>query len=157
MKKIYSKLLFVLLMLITTSAFVSAQKNVLFIGREATPDGFAMDRDCLDSLESWGYTVTYISNTNYDGSSADVYTGHDGVFMSETVSSGNMNNFGVRDNYPLPIVNLEGYTPRVGRWEWLNDNGAEFYQSADALETDDDRVIIISDNTHYITSIFDAE
>jgi len=77
--------------------------------------------------------------------------------MSETVSSGNMNNFGVRDNYPLPIVNLEGYTPRVGRWEWLNDNGAEFHQSADALETDDDRVIIISDNTHYITSIFDAE
>ena len=142
-------------MLITTSAFVSAQKNVLFIGREATPDGFAMDRDCLDSLESWGYTVTYIANSDYASATADVYTGNDGVFMSETVSSGDMTNFGVRDNYPLPVINLEGYTPRTNRWVWLTNDDTEFIQGGDGTGTDDERVIVIKDNTHYITSIFD--
>ena len=144
-------------MLITTSAFVSAQKNVLFIGREATPDGFAMDRDCLDSLESWGYTVTYIANSDYASATADVYTGNDGVFMSETVSSGDMTNFGVRDNYPLPVINLEGYTPRTNRWVWLTNDDTEFIQGGDGTGTDDERVIVIKDNTHYITSIFDVD
>jgi len=155
MKKIYCKLFLTLLMLTIISAFVYPQKNILFIGGGETSDGYAMDQDCLDSLESWGYTVTYKSHTDYAASTADVYTGQDGVFMSETVSSGNMNNFGVRDNYPLPIVNTEGYTPRLDRWNWLTDNDTEFHQFAKEQGTDDDKVIIIEDNTHYITSIFD--
>lgn len=155
MKKNYFKLFFALFMLITLSAFVYAQKNILYIGGGGTKEGYMMDQDCVDSIESWGYTVAYMSHTNYASAAADVYTGHDGVFMSETVSSGNMNNFGVRDNYPLPVVNTEGYTPRSDRWGWLTDNATEFHQSGDAQGTDDDRVIIIEDNTHYITSIFD--
>jgi hypothetical protein len=156
MKNIYSKLFLMLFMLSVVSAYVSAQRDILFIGREATPDGFAMDRDCLDSLESWGYTVTYIANSDYGSATADVYSGHDGVFISETVNSGDMVNFGVRDNYPLPIVNLEGYTPRTNRWAWLSDDATDFHQGADASGTEEEKVIIIKDNSHYITSIFDV-
>ena len=144
-------------MLTTTSAFLSAQKNILFIGREATPDGYAMDRDCLDSLESWGYAVTYIANSDYASATPDVYTGNDGVFMSETVNSADMVNFGVRDNYPLPIVNTEGFTPRTNRWVWLSDDVADFNQAADGAGTENDLVIVIKDNTHCITKIYDVD
>lgn len=134
---------------------ISAQKSILFIGREATQDGFAMDRDCFDSIASWGYEVTYIANAAFESGTVDIYTGHDGVFMSETVNSSSMNNFGKRDNYPLPIVNTEGYTPRVERWDWLTNNDDDFHQNPDATGSDDERMIIIKDNSHYITSIFD--
>lgn len=157
MKEIYSKLLLSVFMLTIVSVFAYSQKNILFIGRDATPDGFQMDRDCLDSLESWGYTVTYIDNSTYGSAAEDVYDGYDGVFMSETVNSGDMTNFGTRDNYPLPIVNLEGYTPRTNRWVWLTDDNTEFYQGADASGIDDGRVIIIKDNSHYITSIYSVD
>ncbi|MBN2214303.1 MAG: T9SS type A sorting domain-containing protein [Bacteroidales bacterium] len=157
MKKIYSKSFVMLLMLTILPAFVSAQRNLLFIGREGTPDGFAMDRDCYDSLASWGYTLTYIDNSAYSAATADVYTGQDGVFMSETVNSGDMNNFAVRDNYPLPIINLEGYTPRDTRWNWLTDNSTQFHQAATGGGTEDDLFIVIKDNSHYITQIYGLE
>jgi hypothetical protein len=157
MKKNYAELFTMLFMLTILSAFVSAQKNILFIGREATPDGYAMDRVCYDSIESWGYTVTYIANSDYGAATADVYTGQDGVFMSETVNSADMTNFGVRDNYPLPIVNTEGFTPRSNRWAWLTDDVAQFNQADDGAGTEDDLVIVIKDNTHYITKIYDVD
>ncbi len=157
MKRIYSKLFCTVAMLVTMSAFIYSQTSILFIGRDASPDGFQMDRDCLDSLESWGYSVTYIDNSTYSSAASDVYSGHDGVFMSETVNSGDMTNFGVRDNYPLPIINLEGYTPRTNRWVWLTNDETEFHQGDDATGTEDDKVIIIKDNTHYITNIFSVD
>ncbi len=157
MKKIYAKLFSSLLMLIILSAFATAQTNILYIGREDPIDGFQMDRELVDSLTDWGYTITYITSSNYNSATAAIYTGIDGVFMSETVNSSDMVNFGVRDNYPLPIVNLEGYTPRTNRWEWLTDDGTEFHQGADASGTETDKVIVIKDNSHYITQIYNVD
>ncbi len=157
MKKLYTKLFFLLMMLMITSAYVSAQKTLLYIGREDPPDGFQMDRDLIDSLTSWGYTINYITSPNYATSNADIYTGNDGVFISETVNSSDMTNFGARDNYPLPCVNTEGFTPRSDRWAWITDNATEFYQAATDAGTEDEKVIVIKDNTHYITKIYDAE
>lgn len=153
MKKIYSKILFTMLLLMTMSAVVSAQKTLLFIGRE-TLGTYQMDQDLYDSLISWGYTLNYISSGDYGTATADVYNGNDGVFMDETVNSSDMTNFGTRDNYPLPIIDLEGFTPRSNRWGWLTDDNTQFYQAADGEGTEESKSIVISDDTHYITRIY---
>lgn len=156
MKKIYSKILFMMLLLMTVSAVVSAQKTLLFIGRE-TLGQFQMDQDLYDSLISWGYTLNYISSADYGTATADVYNGNDGVFMDETVNSSDMTNFGTRDDYPLPIIDLEGFTPRSDRWAWLTDNNTQFYQAADGAGTEESKSIVIKDDTHYITKIYDKD
>lgn len=157
MKKIYTKLLLMFVMLISISAYMSAQKNLLFIGRADPPEGFMMDRDLIDSLANWGYSITYITSPGYALATADVYTGNDGVFVSETVNSADLTNFGVRDNYPLPSVNTEGFVPRTNRWTWLTDDAAQFHQAATDAGTEDEKVIVIKDNSHYITKIFNID
>ena len=154
MENLYSKFLVMLFILTTISGFVTAQKSLLYIGRLDPPEGYMMDRDLIDSLTDWGYSITYITSPNYNSASSDIYNGMDGVFISETVNSSDLTNFGVRDNYPLPAVNTEGFTPRTNRWVWLTDDATEFHQEATDAGTEDDKIIVIKDNSHYITKIY---
>jgi hypothetical protein len=147
--------------LIMFSAFIYAQeRNILFMGREATPDIHAADKDAVDSLTALGCTVTYIDDSDYgqlDAGDLSVYDGMHGMYISEPVSSGTTINFREdRHNYPVPCMNLEIYTPRMDVWGWINDNNTEFIRN-EAGGTEDDKVIIIRDNTHYITEIFDVD
>lgn len=152
MKKLYL-LLFAFILL---SAYSYGQKKILFVGRDAL-GAYAADADLFDSLTAWGYLPEYIMSTDFKNADITVYDGYDGVFLDETISSGDVTAFGATHNYPLPCVNLEGYAPRVDRWNWLTDNATQFYQTPDGTGSEDDKVIVIKDNTHYITKIFNVD
>jgi hypothetical protein len=152
MKKLYG-LLFILVLL---STYSYGQKSILFVGRDAL-GAYAADGDLYDSLTAWGYVPEYIMSSEFKTADITVYDTHDGVFLDETISSGDVTAFGATHNYPLPAVNLEGYAPRVDRWNWLTDNTTQFYQTPDGTGSEDDKVIVIKDNSHYITKIFNVD
>jgi len=161
MKKINSKFLITVLMLVVTSVFVLGQKKVLFIGRSqyievAAPD-YMSDKDLYDSLASWGFEMTYLWNDTYKDATEYDYSGFDGVIINETVDSKAMAHFGPsRDNYPLPCVNFEGYAvaPDQDRWAWIAILGDDLIQTPDGEGTEDNTIFVVKDNTHYITEIF---
>ncbi len=152
------RLLIFAFMLICLSAFINAQKNILFLGSQATPDIHMADKDMVDSLTAWGCNVTYMDDGDYAAlgtGDLSVYDGKHGFYISEPVSSGTTANFREdRHNFPVPCMNLEGWTPRADVWGWINDNNTEFYRNDPG--TEDDKSIIIKDNSHYITEIFDV-
>jgi hypothetical protein len=151
------KFLIFAFMLVSLSAFIHAQRNILFLGRETTPDIHMADRDMVDSLTSWGCDVTYMDDGDYAAlgtSDLSVYDGMHGICFSEPISSGTIANFRAdRHNYPVPCLCLEGWGPRMDVWGWINDNNTEFYRNDPG--TENDKSIIIKDNSHYITEIFD--
>lgn len=160
MKKFdFCRFLVLTLMLIMFSAFIYAQRNILFIGSQSTPDIHMADKDMLDSLTAWGCTVTYMDDGDFAAIGAadlSVWDGMHGFYISEPVSSGTTANFKEDNhNYPVPCMNLEGWTPRADVWGWINSNDNEFYRNDPG--TEDDKSIIIRDNSHYITEIFDVD
>jgi hypothetical protein len=152
MKRLYL-LLFAFMLL---SAYSYGQKKILYVGRSAQGTYYA-DYDQFDSLAAWGYLPEYIQSTDFKNGDLTMYDGYDGVFISETVSSGDVTAFGTTHAFPLPCVNMEGYAPRVDRWNWLTDNTTQFFQTPDGTGSEDDEVIVIKDNTHYITKIFNVD
>ncbi len=160
MKRLYTRFFLVSLALCVFMSDGFGQKPVLFVGRDDLGD-YQSDQDLYDSLTAWGYAPEFWnSNGEYDeGIDADFndldYAKYEAMFINETVDSKAMARFADDEGgYPLPCINLEGYCVATGndRWAWLNDNGAELIQSSDG--TEDDLVVIIKDNTHYITQDF---
>jgi hypothetical protein len=160
MKKIdLCRFLVLTFVLLSLSAFIYAQRNILFLGSQSTPDIHMADKDALDTLTALGCTVTYMDDGDYaalDAGDLSVWDGMHGFYISEPVSSGTTANFREdRHNYPVPCMNLEGWTPRADVWGWINDNNTEFYRNDPG--TEDDKSIIIMDNSHYITEIYDVD
>lgn len=153
MKKRYSQSLILIALLTLISIYAHGQKSILFIGRESVPDLHASDKDLVDSLTSWGLSVSYLDDSEYQNMDENVYTGLDGIFFNEPIDSKTVTNFGPAHNYPLPCICLEGYAPRQGRWEWITDNTTEYHSSATG--STDELSIVIIDNSHYVTEIFD--
>ena len=151
MKKLYG----IMFILLSISAFGYGQKKILFVGRDAL-GAFAADADQFDSLAVWGYVPEYIMSSDFSTSDITVYDGYDGIFFSETISSGHVTAFATH-GYPLPAVNMEGYAPRSDRWGWITDNVTQFWQTENGLGTEDDKAIVIKDNSHYITQIFNVD
>jgi hypothetical protein len=59
--------------------------------------------------------------------------------------------------FPIPTVCTEGYAPRTDKWALLTDDATQHDQiNSDELEGDN-ATINITDNTHYITSIFEPD
>jgi hypothetical protein len=157
MKKIYSKFLLTMLMLMVTSVFVFGQKKVLFVGRGAEDaiDTYMSDQDLHDSLVAWGFEVTYIWNDTYKSISGEVaIVGMDAIFLNETVDSKVFSDFAQDLNYPIPCVTLEGYVVHQDRWGWLGDVATDLLQPGEGEATEDNTILVILDNTHYITQPF---
>ncbi len=159
MKKIdLCRFLFLTFLLISLSAFIHAQRNILFLGSQATPDIHMADKDMLDSLTAWGCTVTYIDDGDYAAyspSDLSVWDGMHGFYISEPPTAGTTTNFRAdRHNYPVPCMSLEGWVARADVWGWIDDNNTEYYRNDPG--TENDKSIIIRDNSHYITEIFDV-
>ena len=162
MKRLYTRLFVLSLALCVFASDGFGQKPVLFVGRDGLGD-YQSDQDLFDSLTAWGYAPEFWdSNGEYaTGQDADFnpldYANYEAMFINETVDSKAMARFATDEGgYPLPCVNLEGYCVATGndRWAWLNDNGTELFQTASSGGTGDDQVVIIKDNTHYITQIY---
>lgn len=159
MKKIYYQIivLSIAMLLIASDGF--SQTPILFIGRDAIGT-YQSDQDMVDSLTSWGYVCDYWGSQDYQAGVGFTYDGAEGIVISESVDSKMMGAFGTADDYPLPAVNMEGYAVAANsgdepRWSWVDDTGAELLQTDDFAGTADEQVLIIKDNTHYITEIFD--
>lgn len=163
MKNFYLRLFALALALMIFAADGFSQKSILFVGRGTYGD-YQSDVDLFDSLTAWGYAPEFWnSNGEYDvGIDANFneldYGNYVGMFINETVDSKAMARFGTTDDYPLPCINLEGYCVATGndRWEWVSDNGTGLFQTADAGGTADDQILVIKDNSHYITQDFNV-
>jgi hypothetical protein len=145
-----------LLSLVSITGF--SQKKLMFVGNAADLESttYQSEIDLFDSVTAWGFTPEYWSSSDISaGGLESFYPDYDGIFITEWVGSSSVNNIGT-DNYQLPIVSMEGWSHRVDRWDWITDNDTEFYQSTDE-DSEDDTKIIITDNSHYITSIFDLD
>ncbi|MBN2698247.1 MAG: T9SS type A sorting domain-containing protein [Bacteroidales bacterium] len=156
MKKIYTHLTTLALMLIMISSLISAQKRVIFVGSASTYDGITRQSeiDIMDSIADWGFDVEYWSSAQVSGGElATVYPDYDGIVVSEWVGSSSVNNLAT-DNYQLPIVTMEGYVHKVSRWDWIVDDATEFVHSSGGLV--ENNVIVIEDDEHYITRPFDV-
>ncbi len=162
MKRFYTRLFVLSLALAMLASDGFGQKAILMVGRDVLGT-YQSDQDLFDSLTAWGYAPEFWnSNGEYDvGTGPDFnpldYTKYEGMFITEAVDSKAVIRFAT-DGYPLPCVNLEGYAVATGndRWAWLNDNGAELLQTAEGAATAEEQVLVIKDNTHYITEVFEV-
>lgn len=152
MKQIYYCCLLSFIMLAIQTLSVYGQKPVLLIGAGATADEYASDKDFMDKLEEWDYTVEYIDDDVFN-TAVPVWNDYLGVFINETVGSGNVAGFATTYNYPVPCVCLEGWAPNDNRWAWLSSNADDYKENATG--TAEELIFVVSDNSHYITEIYD--
>lgn len=162
MKNFYSSAFAFMLALMIFAIDGFSQKPILFVGRESGGP-YQSDVDMVDSLTSWGYAPEFWTSEDFQARvSPDFvdldYSNFEAIVINESVDSKAMAAFGTTDDYPLPCVNMEGYAVATGndRWEWVSDNGTGLYQTPDAGGTADDQILIIKDNSHYITQIFNV-
>ena len=140
------------------SVVAFSQKNVLFVGVDGEVSG-SPDFYLIDELFYVvpDYTVTFVSGTDFaaDASYQEAagYSGYDAVFFSESAASGDLIPF--KDaGFPIPAVCTEGYAPRTDKWALITNDETQHDQiNSDELEGDN-ATITITDNTHYITSVF---
>jgi hypothetical protein len=149
MKHVYKFVVLAVILAIFSGA-AYGQKKILCIGAGTTPEENASDKDFKDSLASWGYTVEYMQDVNFLAT-APTWSNYGGVFINETVGSGNVSVFSnSRDKYPVPCILLDGWVPNANRWGW-NVEDADFVDGPGGA---DEVVAVIKDNKHYITQIF---
>lgn len=159
MKHFYHRLFVLALVAVLFAAETSAQKNILLVGRDALGD-YQSDQDMNDSLTAWGYTPEYWGSAEFQVGVGLDYANYDAIVINEPVDSKMMARFGTTDGYPIPCVNMEGYVvaPTSDRWAWLEDLSTELFQTdgGAGAGTADDLVLLIKDNSHYITEIFEV-
>jgi hypothetical protein len=114
---------------------------------------FAGEQDIFDSLAAWGYVPEYWSTS--DLALLD-YGAIDGLVIAESVGSSSVNSV-ASDGYLKPIVSMEGWSPKVARWDWITDDATQFYQTESGTQVADDNIMVIKDNDHYITKIFNVD
>lgn len=139
---------------------VTAQKNVLFVGVDGDVSG-SPDFYLIDELfyAAPDYTITFLSGPDFAADDsykeASGYSGYDAVFFSESAASGDLIPY--KDaGFPIPAVCTEGYAPRTDKWALITNDETQHDQiNSDELEGDN-ATITITDNTHYITSVFGA-
>lgn len=122
------------------TAATGSTKNLLLIaGNGSSPS--ATDREKRDLFESWGYTVTLLDDRASQSAYDAALVGQDVVYVSEEVSSGNVNS--KLRSTTLGVVNDEPF---------LHD---DFRVSTGHARHDNNTTSIdIADNSHYITSVF---
>ena len=147
MKKIY---FFLILSTVLTTVSFGQAKKILFVGGDEELSRTS-DIAFNDSLVSWGYDVTYMGTTTY-GATANVHNGMDGIVFSESIGSGSAPAYKT-DNFPIPCITFEAGVFGAGdtKWDFFTATGGIMGTSG----TVDDLVFKITNNTHYITEIYE--
>jgi hypothetical protein len=160
MKKIYLLTsMIIVLSIFSASVLLAQDKTLLVVGAQATADAHLLDGPTVDSLESWGFGVIYSEDGAFGQSTEDILTDIYGLVLCESMSSGTATNF-KSWGYPVPCLNMELYLPQEGNWGWLTSDTEQFSRhegGASGDATEDDEFMIIKDNTHYITEIYDVD
>jgi hypothetical protein len=152
MRKIYSRLFGIVLAMLIFATDGFSQTPILFVGRDDL-GYWQSDQDLFDSLTAWGYAPEFWdSNTDYTTGIGLDYNNYEAMLANETVDSKVMGKH-AEDGYPLPCIMLEGFAVATGsdRWEWIDDNTTELYQTPGGSGTADDQIFVVKDNSHYIT------
>jgi hypothetical protein len=159
MKKIYSVKFLFILSLLMMSLLVYGQKTILFVGGAATAEENAADFDLIDSLKNWGFVVYYMDDAVFNESTDTMYNGKAGAIFSETCGSTGVTVFGpFRDNFPIDWITLEAgaMSNTSDRWALFEEGtGGIVINNVSANGDEFDLQYKITDNTHYITEIFD--
>jgi hypothetical protein len=138
---------------------VYGQKKILFVGGGATADEHSADFDLIDSLKSWGFIVYYMDDAVFNASTDTMYNGKDGAVFSETVGSTGVTVFGpFRDNFPLDWITLEAGALQntSDRWAlFVEGTGGIVINNVSSTGDATDLQYKITDNTHYITEVFE--
>jgi hypothetical protein len=157
MKRLYMKLFSLSLVLMVFAADGFSQKSILFVGR-ATYD-FMSDVFIQDSLTAWGYAPEFWGSEEIEarvnGDFIDLdYSNYQAIVINESADSKNLKEFGTVDDYPLPCVNTEGFAVATtsDRWGWVD--GDQLLQTSKGNGTADEQILLIKDNSHYITQDF---
>ncbi len=156
MKKIYVLVMALFVGLLVFNA--SAQKAVLFVGGNDPLD--AEDQHIVDSMTGWGYTVTTAEDGNFNSSYTDIaaFDGIDAVVLGESISSNNGAPIQTID-YAIPVLNMEGYTPRSDKWGWVPwvEGTEENFWNSNKTPDVDGLSVIVTDNAHYITEGYNLD
>lgn len=158
MKKNYvSKILLMLVFLALTLVVSAQKKKILYIGADAYATR-PSDVDMKDSLASWGFDTVYMGTTAYNEAPlATVHAGFDGIFFGESVGSTSCKPYGANGAYfPIPCITLEAAVFGIEETRWVifsETGGIVTHDPADST----DLQIKITDNTHYITEIFQKD
>lgn len=162
MRNFYFKVFALALVMVVFVADGFSQKPILLVGRESGGP-YQSDADMLDSVTAWGYAPDFWTSEEYQqGVNADFedldYGNYEAIVILESVDSKAMAAFGTTDDYPLPCVNMEGYAVATSndRWGWVDTGNDELLQTGDGEGTEDDQILIIKDNSHYITQVFNV-
>jgi hypothetical protein len=154
MMKIYRSFIMCMLCMV----FIGAQaKTILYVS--STDPAIAEDQAVIDSILTLGYEVTIVEQNAFLAGYAEssAYSGFDGIVISETISSGSLVAFATA-GYPLPCVCLEGYAPKSVRWAWWANDADYYFDFIQGAVTDPDALtMVISNNSHYITKVYDKD
>jgi hypothetical protein len=171
MKKLYfMKLLSTLFLAVILSQFTSAQKKkILYVGAdEVLGELRSCDKQMIDSLLMWGYDTLYLGHNTYDGkgTGSGVHSGIDGVFFGESCGSSSITPYGKNgDNFPVPAIALEAAAFGVEvpeRWNLFKEESSVGAADGGGIVVHDppdatDLQIKITDNSHYITEIYEKD
>ncbi len=154
MTKFYN-FLFSVLALLAMSATITAQNNILFVGKSDN----SLDSMTADYLQLEGYNVTLVDETDFKASPSvwetpDGYAGFDALFVSESIGSSSANNYKTA-GFPIPCVATEGYVVKTSRWGILADESEAYFKQASSASLNADVLtMVITDNEHWITQDF---
>ncbi|WP_167607164.1 DUF4957 domain-containing protein [Maribellus sediminis] len=103
------------------------------------------DSLAVDYLTGAGYNVMYVDDNDlvagYD------YSSYQALVIGESCSSSRVVPFGKDDNYPIPLVSMEGFGVRDDKWGWISTR--DYFQESRAAVQNMDMKIL--NNSHYIT------
>lgn len=167
MKKIYFLDKMLILPLMCVSVMVAAQhvdKTIIYVGQYESGEIRGADQVAMDSIAQW-VDVVFIDQGIFNDAPADsLYgdgadaVGAEGIIISESIGSTGVGNFGLRDNYPVPCITMEGVLTNdpetTDKWPLLlEDGGVWGYGTPEAVDVQ----WIIADNSHHITQDFDND
>lgn len=106
----------------------------------------------VDYLMGAGYNVKYVDDNDIGVAGYD-YSSYEALIIGESSSSSKVVPFGKDDNYPIPLVSMEGFGVKTNKWGWLTDD-ANFQESRSAVENMEMKIL---SNTHYITQNLEVD
>jgi len=155
-----SKILMLTLLLVSLMVYTQpVDKTIIYVGQYESNEIREADSIMMDSVANWITNVVFMDAGVFNPAPADSLYGDgadaigaEGVIISESIGSTSVPNFGLRDNYPVPVIIMEGVLTNdpasTEKWPLLlEDGGVWGYASPEAVDVQ----WKIVDDEHYIT------
>jgi hypothetical protein len=165
---ILSKILMLTFMLASVMVYAQpVERTIIYVGQyeASTTNIRPEDSTAIDSISQWVTPVVFLDQGVFNDAPADSLYGDggdaigaEGVIISESIGSTSVGNFGLRDNYPVPCITMEGVLTNdpasINKWPLLLEDGGVW--GYDPPEDVDVQWRIVEDQ-HYITEGYTYE